>query len=156
MRYIFAPFALTFALLARTAYSDPGAVIVSANSRVAERDRSLAMQVAEAQLRAAGWDLVAKPLTAKEIEAITTCLHDVEAWPCVSRIVGPRGIRRVAAVALKRDETVSGTPELVLTGRLVLADVTLVVVSRRFCEQCTDDTLTALTTELTTDLLQKA
>src|ERR1043166_4830844 len=115
MRSIVAPLALTLALLGRTSFADPGAVIVSANSRVAERDRSLAMHVAEDQLRAAGWDLVTKPLTAKEVEAITTCLHDVEAWPCVSKIVGPRGIRRVAAVALKRDETASGTPELVLT-----------------------------------------
>jgi hypothetical protein len=156
MRSIVTTLALLLALLGRTARAEPGAVIVSANTRVAERDRSLAMRVAEDRLRAAGWDLVVKPLTAKEIEAITTCLRNVEAWPCVSKIVARHGIRRVAAVALKRDQTVSGTPELVLTGRLVLADVTLVVVSRRFCEQCTDDTLTALTAELTTDLLQQA
>lgn len=156
MRSIVPPLVLLVTLLGRTALGEPGAVIVSANSRVTERDRSLAMHVAEDQLRAAGWELVAKPLTTKEVEAITACLRNVEAWPCVSKIVGTRGIRRVASVALRRDETVSGTPELVLTGRLVLADVTLVVVSRRFCEQCTDDTLTALTTELTTDLIQKA
>jgi hypothetical protein len=114
------------------------------------------MRVATDRLRAAGWDIADKSLTPKEIDAVNTCLHEPEAWPCVSKVVSRHGINRVAAVALRVDRTVSGTPELVITGRLVLADVTLVVLSRRFCEQCTDDTLSALTTELTTDLIQQA
>lgn len=136
---------------------EPGVVFISAGSRVAERDRTLAMEAAETRLRAAGWDLATKPFSPKEVDAVSACLrNDVEAWPCVSKVIGTRGIRRVASVALKRDTTVSGTRELVLTGRLVVADLSVVVVSRRFCEQCTDDTLSALTTELTTDLLQQA
>lgn len=156
MRSIVANLALLLPLLCRTALADSGAVIVSATSKVAERDRSLALAAAENRLRAAGWDLISKPFTEREREAITTCLHDVEAWPCVAKIVGPRGVRRVAAIALKRDQTVRGTPELVITGRLVLADVELVVLGKRFCEHCTDDTLSELTTELTTELLQQA
>ena len=156
MRFIVAPLALLLALLDHAAFADPGAVIVNANSRVTERDRSLAMHVATEQLRAAGWDIADKPLTPKEIEAVNMCLHDVEAWPCVSKVVSRHGIHRVAALALRYDHNVSGTPELVINGRLVLSDVTLAVVSTRFCEQCTDDTLSALTTELTTDLIQKA
>jgi len=156
MRLIVASLALFLGLLGHTALADTGAIIVSANSRVAERDRSLAMHAAADRLRAAGWNIADKPLTPKEIEAVNTCLHDVEAWPCVSKIVSRHGIHRIAALALRYDHTVSGTPELVINGRLVLADVTLAVVSTRFCEQCTDDTLSALTTELTTDLIQRA
>ncbi len=156
MRSFLAYLALLLPLIGRTALADPGAVIVSANSKVAERDRSLALSAAEKRLQAAGWELTSKPLTAKEIEAVTACLHNVEAWPCVSRIVESRGVRRVAAVALRRGETKHGTPELAITGRLVLADVELVVLVKRYCEQCTDDTLSQLTTELTTELLQQA
>jgi hypothetical protein len=156
MRTIVAFLALFLPLLGRTAVADSGAVIVSATSKIAERDRTLTQNAAENRLRAAGWELTSKPLTAKEIEAVTSCLHNVEAWPCVSKVVGSRGVRRVAAVALRRDQTIHGTPELVITGRLVLADVELVVLGKRFCEQCTDDTLSALTTELTTELLQQA
>jgi len=158
MRSIVANLALLLLLLlfGHRALADSGAVIVSASSKVAERDRSLALAAAENRLRAAGWDLASKPFTEREIEAITTCLHNVEAWPCVAKIVGPRGVRRVAAVALKRDQTVRGDPELVITGRVVLADVELVVLGKRFCEHCTDDTLSVLTTELTTELLQQA
>jgi PEGA domain len=155
MRPIVTILAVLLSFVARTALADTGAVIVSANSRIAERDRTLALNAAAERLRAAGWELTNKPLTAKEIEAVTTCLHNVEAWPCVSKIVASRGVRRVAAVALRRDQTIHGMPELVITGRLVLADVELVVLVKRFCQQCTDDTLTALTTELTAELLQQ-
>lgn len=156
MRSFLACLALLLPLLGRTALADSGAVIVSANSKVAERDRSLALTAAERRLQAAGWELTRKPLTAKEIEAVTACLRNVEAWPCVSRIVGSRGVRRVAAVALRRGETKHGTPELAITGRLVLADVELVVLVKKYCEQCTDDTLSDLTAEVTTELLQQA
>jgi hypothetical protein len=156
MRSIVPLLSLLIPLIGRTALADSGALIVSTSGKVADRDRSLAMDAAETRLRAAGWEFSSARLTSREIEAITTCLHNVEAWPCVSKVVAARGIRRVAAVALKRDHTVSGTPEVVITGRLVLADVELVVLGRRFCEQCTDDTLSALTTELTTELIQQA
>lgn len=156
MRSILTLLALLISLVARTALADTGAVIISAASRIVERDRTLALNAATERLRAAGWELTTKPLTAKEIEAVTACLRNVEAWPCVSRIVGTRGVRRVAAVALRRDQTIHGTPELVITARLVLADVELVVLGKRFCQHCTDDTLSALTTELTTELLQQA
>jgi PEGA domain len=156
MRLIVVTVSLLLAFIGRTAFADSGAVIVSGTSRVAERDRALAMRMATERLRAAGWTIADKSLAPKEIEAVSACLRDVEAWPCVSKVVGRHGINRIAAVALRQDHTVSGTPELIITGRLVLADVTLVVVSTRFCEQCTDDTLSALTTELTTDLIQQA
>jgi hypothetical protein len=156
MRLITTVLTLLLSLVGRAALADTGAVIVSATSRIAERDRTLALNAATERLRAAGWELTTKPLTAKEIEAVTACLRNVEAWPCVSRIVGNRGVRRVAAVALRRNQTIHGLPELVITGRLVLADVELVVLGKRFCQHCTDDTLSALTTELTTELLQQA
>jgi hypothetical protein len=154
MQSIVAFLALILSLLPRAALADSGAVIVS--GKVAERDRTLAMGAAEDRVRASGWELVGQPFTAKEVDGVTACLHDVEAWPCVSKIVEPHGVRRVAAVALKRNQTVNGTPQLVITERLVLADAELVVLGTRFCEQCTDDTLSALTIELTNELLQRA
>lgn len=147
---------LALLLAAPAARADPGTVIVTTNGKVADRDRALAMGAAETRLRAAGWEFVAKPLTPREVQAVTACLHNVEAWPCVSKVVAGRGIRRLAAVALRRDQALSGTPELVITGRLVLDDVEQVVIGTRFCPQCTDDTLGEVTTELTTALLQQA
>src|SRR6188474_3831042 len=117
-------FALTSLLLVgHTARADSGAVIVTATGKVAERDRSLAEDATEKRLRDAGWEFTSKPLSPKEVQAVTACLHNVEAWPCVSRVVEGHGIHRVAAVTLRRSQTGSGTPELIITGRLVLPEV---------------------------------
>ncbi len=156
MRLIGLFLASLITLVCHTALADSGAVIVTASGKVAERDRSLALDATQNRLRQAGWEFTSKPLTAKEVQAVTGCLHNVEAWPCVSKIVEGHGIHRVAAVTLRRNQTGSGTPELVITGRLVLPDVELVVIGTRFCQQCTDDTLGELTTELAGALLQQA
>jgi hypothetical protein len=62
----------------------------------------------------------------------------------------------VAVVGLGRDSTANGVPQVVITERLVLADAELAVLGQRFCERCTDDSLGALTAELTKELLQLA
>jgi hypothetical protein len=153
MRAIATFIALSFLLLPR-AFAETGAVVVS--GKVDERDQTLAKHAAEQSVRAAGWVLDTKPLSARDINAITACLQDVAAWPCVSKVVGGRGIRRVAVVGLGRDATANGVPQVVITARLVLADAELAVLGQRFCERCTDDSLGALTAELTKELLQLA
>jgi len=153
MRAIVTFIALSFLLLPR-AFAETGAVVVT--GEIEEHDQTLAKTTAEQSLRAAGWVLDTKPFSARDINAITACLHDVAAWPCVSKVVGGRGIRRVAVVGLSRDPTANGVPQVVITERLVLAGAELVVLGQRFCERCTDDTLDALTTELTKELLQLA
>jgi len=153
MRAIATFIALSFLLLPR-AFAETGAVVVS--GKLEEHDQTLAKTTAEQSLRAAGWALDTRPLSARDTNAITACLHDVAAWPCVSKVVAGRGIRRVAVVGLSRDPTANGVPQVVITERLVLADAELVVLGQRFCERCTDETLVALTTELTKELLQLA
>lgn len=133
--------------------ADRGAVVVA--GKIAERDRLVAKTAAEKSVGAAGWALDAKPFSAKEVAAISECLHDVEAWPCVSRAVSARGLRRLAVVSLMQQPGPNGTPQVAITERLVLADADLAVLGQRFCERCTDDTLSALTAELTHELLQR-
>jgi hypothetical protein len=156
MRIILLLFASLVMLVCSPAFAESGTVIITAGAKIADRDRSLAMNAAQARLREAGWEFTSQPLTTKEVQAVTTCLHNIEAWPCVSKVVEGHGIHRVAAISLRRNQTESGTPELIITGRLVVPDVELVVIGTRFCQQCTDDTLGELTTELTTALLQQA
>ena len=153
MRAIATFIALSFLLLPR-AFAETGAVVVS--GKIEERDQTSAKTAVEQSVRAAGWTLDPRPFSARDVNAIAACLRDVAAWPCVSRVVGGRGIRRVAVVGLSRDPTTKGVPQVVITERLVLADAELVVLGQRFCERCTDDTLTALATELTKELLQRA
>src|SRR5437868_2393443 len=73
MRSIVPFLALLVPLLGRTALADPGALIVNTSGKVAERDRSLAMNAAENRLRTAGWEFRSQRLTSREIEAVTTC-----------------------------------------------------------------------------------
>lgn len=163
MRPIAVVFAVTFFLplvafaeQARDTATTSSAVLVTTAGKLTEHDRSLAAGATEARVRGAGWLLATKPFSAKEIEAVASCLRDIAAWPCVAKVVGSRGIRRVAVVALNRNEAPDGAPQVVIVERLVLAEAELVVLGQRFCERCTDDTLTALTAELTTELLQRA
>jgi hypothetical protein len=132
------------------------AVLVTTAGKLTEHDRALAAGAAEARVQGAGWSLTSKPFSAREVETVAACLRDIAAWPCVARVVGGRGIRRVAVVALNRNEAPDGAPQVVIVERLVLAEAELVVLGQRFCERCTDDTLAALTAELTTELLQRA
>lgn len=163
MRPIAAVFAVAFFLpvvafaeQARKTVTSSSAVLVTTAGKLTEHDRGLAAGAAEARVQGAGWLLTTKPFSVKEIEAVAACLRDIAAWPCVAKIVGGRGIRRVAVVALDRNEAPDGAPQVVIVERLVLAEAELVVLGQRFCERCTDDTLTALTAELTTELLQRA
>ena len=141
-------------LMPYRAIAEPGAVIIS--GKVTDRDRAVARGAAERSVAAAGWVLDGKPFATKDVNAITACLHDVAAWPCVSKIVNGRGIRRVAVVSLNRDPAANGSPQVAITERLVLSDAELVALGQRFCERCTDDTLDNLTAELTNELLQHA
>ena len=163
MRSIAVVFALAlFSPLAALAERAPdtrttsSAVLVTTAGKLTERDRALAAGAAEASVRGAGWSLTSKPFSARESEAVAACLRDIAAWPCVAKVVGGRGIRRVAVVALNRNEAPDGAPRVVIVERLVLAEAELVVLGQRFCERCTDDTLAELTAELTTELLQRA
>jgi PEGA domain len=163
MRPTAAAFAVAFLLpfvalaeQARDTATTTSAVLVTTAGKLTEHDRALAGGAAEARVRGAGWSLTTKPFAAKEIDAVAACLRDIVAWPCVAKVVGGRGIRRVAVVALNRNEAPDGAPQVVIVERLVLAEAELVVLGQRFCERCTDDTLAALTAELTTELLQRA
>jgi PEGA domain len=149
--------ALLSFLLPRGARADQvgaGAIVIS--GKIGDREQSVAAAAAETSVRAAGWSLSPKPFSAKERDAVVSCLHDIVAWPCVSKLVGSRGVQRVAVLLMSRRVTDVGTPELVLNGRLVLSDAEMIAVGQRYCERCTDDTLRTLTIELFNELIQGA
>src|SRR5512138_1501341 len=111
MRLIAVVFAVTL-LLPLLARAEPtrdtatasSAVLVTTTGKLTEHDRALAAGAAQARVQGAGWTLNSKPFSAKELEAVAACLRDIAAWPCVAKVVGGRGIRRVAVVALNRNE----------------------------------------------------
>ena len=143
-------------ILPGTGHADPelGGVVVS--GKVEPHDHAVAAGAVEGYVRGAGWSLVTKPFTPREVDAIMACFLTAEAWPCVAKTVSDRGVRRLAAVTLTPQTSSDGGRQITISERLVLANAESLLVGQRFCLHCTDDTLAGLASELTKELLDRA
>ena len=126
-----------------------GAVIVQG---AVNREVSVTAKAAAATLNAAGWQIKDVVFTDKETKAAIACLPSDLATGCASATLKSKHVARVAIFSLTLN---SATQELVITGRLMVPGVGLVPMGQRFCDHCTDDTLTASTRELLQDLLHQ-
>ena len=104
--------------------------------------------------RAAGWSLPREPVTKQDTDQLLDCSHPDKPWTCVPASIERRGVRRIFAFAVDQEQTDSGAPMVVLTGRLIGAAPQALVVRQRFCEHCADDRLTEATAKLARQLLQ--
>lgn len=158
MRWIATAIGLLALCLPGIGRAEPGTgvVIVSVGSKIEQHDRLLAISAAEERVRANGWQLSPKTFSPREVDAIMGCFLSAEAWSCVAKIVRDQGIQRIAAVTLGLKEAADGSRQVVVGERLAFANAESILVGQRFCEHCTDDTLTTLTGELTKELLDRA
>jgi hypothetical protein len=139
--------ALALARVAGTAHADGGAVMVGGKSPLHEK--TIATNAAREALRASGKDVIDRSFTAKDLDAVTGCIRKPPAWPCVEGVLRDKRIQHVAVVSV---DPHSGRT-VKITQRMLVARAESVISGQRFCEQCTDDTLAANTTELTKELL---
>lgn len=152
---ILAAVAMTFATASAWADSGVGTVVVT--GKVAERDLQVTTKAASASLTAAGWVLAEKPFSSKESTALNACFATREVAPCVKGVLAEKQkVNRLAAFGLERQQGPEGVVTLVVTARIVVPGNAVESVSaQRFCDHCTDDTLTTAVTDVTKELLDK-
>jgi hypothetical protein len=139
--------------LTRATRAEPGAVLVSGTAS-ARQQGITSSAVAEA-VRAAGWILGDKPYSAADAAAAGACLRKPAPWSCLSAILRDKRIQRVAVVSVDPKPGKAGTTDTVISERLVISNVDSLFVAQRFCDQCTDDRLSALAAELTKELIDR-
>lgn len=132
------------------ANANTGTIAIVGKSDAHARD--VTGQAAAAALQKAGWQLADKPLSESERSSITRCFTREEPQRCILRLVQDRGVQGVAYISVDPDPS-RGERGLKLTGRVVASKLDLVLNASRFCDHCTDDTLTAAATALVKDLL---
>ena len=147
--------AIAFATLPAFADSGAGAVVVT--GKVADRDLQVATKAVSTALTAAGWALAEKPFSTKESTALNACFAAREVAPCVKGVLAEKQkVNRLAALGLERQQGPEGVVTLVITARIVVPGNAVETVSaQRFCDHCTDDTLTAAVVDVTKELLDK-
>jgi PEGA domain len=131
---------------------EDGAVVVGGGAE----DHTLAVTgtAAMAVARSAGWSLPREPVAAKDAAQLLDCSQPDQPWACVPASIDRRGVRRIFVLAVDPQQTDSGAPMVVLTGRLIGTAPEALVVRQRFCEHCADDRLIEATTALARQLLQ--
>jgi PEGA domain-containing protein len=131
---------------------EDGAVVVGGGAE----DHALAATgtAAMAVARSAGWSLPREPVSAKDAAQLLDCSQPDKPWACVPASIDRRGVRRIFVFAVDPQQTDSGAPMVVLTGRLIGTAPQALVVRQRFCEHCADDRLSEVTTALARQLLQ--
>ncbi|HPH64298.1 MAG TPA: PEGA domain-containing protein [Kofleriaceae bacterium] len=149
--------AVAIGFVAAPAFADSGVGAVVVTGKVADRDLQVATKAASASLTAAGWVLAEKPFSTKESTALNACFAAREVASCVKGVLAEKQkVSRLAAIGLERQQGPEGVITLAVTARIVVPGNTVETVSaQRFCDHCTDDTLTSAVTDVTKELLDK-
>lgn len=145
--------ALTLLLARSSSADDLGALVVKAETSA--RDQEVAMRAAKDTLAAAKWKLADKPLTAAETTAIARCFSQSAAPDCVLRAVADKRARRIAYLSIGKDPK-RGPSSVAIIGRMVVEGVDTIMLATRYCDHCTDDTLTSYVVEATKELVDRA
>jgi len=141
-------------LLSQSARAEPGAVLVSGTASA--RQQVVASSAVATAVSSAGWGIGDKAYSAADATAAARCLRRSEPWRCLSAILRDARIQRIAVVSVDPKPGKAGTTDTVITERLVISNIDSLFVAQRFCDQCTDDRLAGLATELTKELLDRA
>lgn len=130
------------------AQDKPGAVLVAGNVRAS--DSALIKRTAGVVLAGAGWQIKDPTVSAKAATAAVQCTT----LPCVNSAVGDKTLARVVTIHAEFD---SKSFLVKLTGTLLDAQASgAPPTAQRFCERCSDDTLTIAVQELTRELVNQA
>lgn len=136
-----------------SAQTEKMALLVSGTATPHERE--LAGDTFEQVARNAGLAVAKSAFTAREASTINACVTAPQAWSCVSRTVGGKGLDHVAIVSLAPDTGPESSPMVVITAQVLVARLDAAVALQRFCVRCTDDVLAKTTTELARSVLQE-
>lgn len=133
------------------AAAEPGVVIAGGNA--APLLRATAVRAVEDEVQRAGWAAPQPKLTSAEAEAVLTCKQVTKPWMCLASSIGDKGIDRALVLFLDASRTATGAPQLVLTAKLIVTHPESLIVRQQYCEGCTDDRLSKLSSELARDLI---
>ncbi|HEY4244032.1 MAG TPA: PEGA domain-containing protein [Kofleriaceae bacterium] len=128
------------------ASADSAAVVALGGS---PHEQSVASDAVARVARGAGLS-VAAAFAPADAPAVVACLRNADPWPCLSRFARGEPLSRVAAISLDGTDAT-----LVITARIAVAGAPAALVGQRFCDHCTDDTLSSLTAELAQELLDR-
>jgi len=147
---------LGIAAASSTARADTDAVVFSGDANAP--DAKIAMTAAATRLRAANWQVVdgVPVFNQKETAAFLQCLSSVEPSGCVSGLMRPKKLRRVAVLSLSDERNPDGSVLRVVTVSLAFPDSKSFPVDRGFCDHCVADVLGSTTTTLVSELLNRA
>lgn len=139
------------------AQADSDAVVFSGDANAP--DAKIATAAAAARLRAAKWQIVdggGPALTPKETAVLLQCLASTDPQSCAHALLRPKKLRRVAVLALSDERNPDGSVLRVITVSLAFTDGKTFQVDRGFCDHCVADVMTATTTTLVSELLNRA
>jgi hypothetical protein len=110
-------------------------------------------QVADA-VRAQQWTMTEPAFAPADIDAISGCMRDDRPWPCLRRVLEPRGIDRI--VVLNVRVTPGAVRKLEISGQLSASSTGVAAVAQQRCDPCDDIALAASAQQIAQDLLADA
>lgn len=130
----------------------PGGV-VAVRGNASDAQRLNVATTLRAAVAGAGWAMVDRVFAARDVEALERCLGEDVPWPCLAKAIRDPTIQRVAVANLALGATADGAQLVVITVNVALADPPVSYSRRRFCNPCTADTLTKLTSAAIKEIL---
>lgn len=145
---------VTWTIEHHAAHAESGLLVVGGGA--AEHQRAAVGTAIEAAIRQAGWSLPAKPLTKKDSDGLLSCTDSKSPWTCIpASYGGARDVHDVLVVSVDMQQSDTGAPMVVITGKMIVTDPPSFAVLRRFCEHCADDRLIAAGQDLTQQLIRQ-
>jgi hypothetical protein len=152
LRALLALAVVVYCLRPEPASADPSGVVAVRGTATAAQQLNVTTALRTA-VAGAGWGVVDRAFVAREVEALERCLGEDVPWPCLAKALRDPAIQRVAVANLALGATADGAQLVVITVNVALADPPVSYSRRRFCNPCTADTLTKLTTAAIKEIL---
>jgi hypothetical protein len=101
-----------------------------------------------------GNKIVASAFSAHDVANLTRCMTEAQPWVCMNPVLRAKAIKQIAIVSVDNQTGSDGQSMVVITEQVVVEDLVAPVGDKRYCDHCTDDVLSKLTSELTRDILR--
>lgn len=136
-----------------TAGADTAALVVS--GQVGREAEGVVIEVSEAALRTAGWDVVRPAAGPGVLAALEACYQAADPVRCRAAAAGFPGSERIFAVRLSGATDLDGGGTVTITALLVSRTGERMLAEQRYCETCQRDRLAATTTATLEFLLRE-
>lgn len=140
--------------LVSASHAESAAVVVVGSAT--PKDRATVASAVRSAARSGSWELVETPFADAEIETVVGCLKATDLWSCVAPVATNHQVQRLIVVRVEPEKTTDGSSAMAVTERILLPGAKSPTLDDRYCPNCTDETLTRVTFDLTKRLLQEA